>query len=54
MENDRKQKELETVDTERSQRKVKMEKTMKKTTVTKANVTADDRDVTRRSTQGVH
>ena len=51
MENDSKrEKELETADRERSERKVRKENTKKKTTVTMASLTPDDRDAKTRTT----
>ena len=47
--NSERQKELETVDRERSERKV----TKEKTTVTMANLTPDDRDARRRTNRYV-
>ena len=48
--NSKKMKELETVATERSERKVGKEKTKKNTTAITANLTPDDRDAKKRTT----
>ena len=51
MKNKAKQKkELDTVDRERNERKMRKEKTPKKTTVPVANFTPDDRGAKRRTT----